>query len=90
MAAADRDDLADREALAGVHSTKVKVGNGLTAAAYPHIVLKGDLTGDGVADAWAVAADGSLVVLPGVAGGGFGAPVTVSGAGTWSGVASLG
>ena len=74
----------------GNFGTRVKVGNGLTAAAYPHVVLKGDLTGDGVADAWAVTADGSLVVLPGVAGGGFGAPVTVSGAGTWSGVTSLG
>lgn len=90
-----RDDVSGKVWLypgtgGGNFGDKVRIGSGLTAAAYPHVVLKGDVNGDGLPDAWATTAGGGLVLLPGVAGGGFGCPVTESAPGTWSGVTTLG
>ncbi|MBW8804588.1 MAG: hypothetical protein JF587_12150 [Catenulisporales bacterium] len=74
----------------GDESTRVCAGAGLKARNFPQAIAKGDVTGDGVADIWAVHKNGDLFVLPGLAGGGFGLPRNVANQAAWAGVTTLG
>jgi len=74
----------------GTADTRVRIGSGLPAAEYPLLVTKGDVTGDGKADIWAVGKSGGLFVAPGRSGGSFGKPAPVSCDPFWSGVTALG
>lgn len=74
----------------GDETTRVQIGSGLTAADYPHVITKGDATGDGHVDVWAVGAQGGLHLLAGNASGGFDAPVLESSDPAWTGVQTLG
>ncbi|MFJ3921514.1 FG-GAP repeat domain-containing protein [Streptomyces sp. NPDC090022] len=56
---------------------RVKIGSGVTAAAFPSLGTAGDLTGDGLADLPAVDATGRAVYFRGTATGIDGAPVVV-------------
>jgi FG-GAP-like repeat len=76
--------------ITGDSSNRVPAGTGFTAAAYPLMTSIGDTNGDGIPDLYATTASGGLVFIPGVTGGGFGSPVTVSGTKTnWSKVTGL-
>ncbi|MEV0410503.1 hypothetical protein AB0I68_06715 [Streptomyces sp. NPDC050448] len=57
-------------------ANRVKIGSGIARAAYPALGSNGDLTGDGLADLWAVAADGKAVAFRGTAAGIDASPVT--------------
>ncbi|MEY9925970.1 hypothetical protein ABH926_000590 [Catenulispora sp. GP43] len=74
----------------GDGSTRVQIGSGLDAAAYPFVITKGDANGDGHADIYAVGAAGGLYLLAGDASGGFGAPTLVSSDAAWTGIKALG
>ncbi|MEY9933752.1 hypothetical protein ABH926_008412 [Catenulispora sp. GP43] len=74
----------------GDGTTRVLIGHGLSAARYPLLITKGDANGDGLPDIWAVNKHGNLVLLPGVAGGGFGKPEAVATHKAWAGVSALG
>ncbi|MEY9905370.1 hypothetical protein ABIA35_001586 [Catenulispora sp. MAP12-49] len=74
----------------GDESTRVQIGSGLDAADYPFVITKGDVTGDGHADIYAVGASGGLYLLSGNASGGFGAPALVSSDPAWTGIKALG
>jgi hypothetical protein len=69
---------------------RVRIGSGVTAAQYPHLITKGDVTGDGHPDIWAVGACGDLYLLKGTASGGFGKPTVVSTSPVWKTVTTLG
>ena len=71
-------------------SARVRIGSGLPAAQYPHLVTKGDTTGDGYADIWATGACGNLYLIKGKADGHFGSPVVVSTSPVWKTVTALG
>ncbi|MFF4297585.1 FG-GAP-like repeat-containing protein [Streptomyces vinaceus] len=60
----------------GVTANRVKIGSGIARAAYPVLGSSGDLTGDGLADLWAVTADGKAVAFRGSAAGLDGTPVS--------------
>jgi len=74
----------------GDESTRVQIGTGLDAVAYPFVITKGDADGDGHADVYAVGAQGGLYLLAGNASGGFDAPVLVSSDPAWTGIKALG
>jgi len=74
----------------GDSNNRILVGTGFTAATYPLMTSIGDANGDGIPDLYATTASGGLVFIPGVTGGGFASPVTVSGTKTnWSKVTGL-
>ncbi len=50
-------------------SARTKIASGVARADYPVLGSSGDLTGDGVTDLWAVAADGRTVLFRGTANG---------------------
>ncbi|MFE3585724.1 hypothetical protein [Streptomyces vinaceus] len=54
----------------------MRIGSGIARAAYPVLGSSGDLTGDGLADLWAVTADGKAVAFRGSAAGLDGTPVS--------------
>ncbi|MEJ8640539.1 VCBS repeat-containing protein [Streptomyces sp. MS1.HAVA.3] len=54
---------------AGWGSARTKTASGVTRADYPVLGASGDLSGDGVTDLWAVAADGRTVLFRGTANG---------------------
>jgi hypothetical protein len=70
--------------------TRVCIGSGLDAAHYPLLVTKGDVTGDGYADIWAVGKSGDLFLVKGKSGGHCGRPAVVSSSPFWKGVTALG
>lgn len=74
----------------GDETTRVQIGSGLDAATYPFVITKGDVTGDGHADIYAVGASGGLYLSAGDASGGFGAPTLVSSDPAWTGIKALG
>jgi len=74
----------------GDETTRVQIGSGLDAATYPFVITKGDVTGDGHADIYAVGASGGLYLLAGDASGGFGTPTLVSSDPAWTGIKALG
>ncbi|MET9888120.1 FG-GAP-like repeat-containing protein [Streptomyces sp. NPDC006430] len=51
----------------GDTAARVKIGSGVTAAAYPGVGSVGDVTGDGIADLWARKTDNTVVGWPGKA-----------------------
>ena len=74
----------------GDTSTRVLVGTGFTTAKYPLVTSIGDANGDGVPDLYATTASGGLVFIPGLSGGGIGAPAAVTGTKTnWSHVTGV-
>lgn len=74
----------------GDETTRVQIGTGLDAAAYPFVITKGDADGDGRADVYAVGASGGLYLSAGDAVGGFDAPTLVSSDPAWTGITALG
>lgn len=74
----------------GDETTRVQIGSGLDAATYPFVITKGDVTGDGHADVYAVGASDGLCLSAGNASGGFDAPALVSGDPAWTGIKALG
>gem|GEM_PF-5718080 len=74
----------------GDETTRVQIGSGLDAATYPFVITKGDVTGDGHADIYAVGASGGLYLSVGNASGGFDAPTLVSSDPAWTGIKALG
>ncbi|GAA2835761.1 hypothetical protein GCM10010441_70240 [Kitasatospora paracochleata] len=59
------DGSVDYRALADPNAGTVPGTGGVTPAAFPTVGSNGDLTGDGIADLWAVGSDGKLVVWSG-------------------------
>jgi len=74
----------------GDETDRVFLGGGLSAANFPLAVAKGDATGDGLPDIWAVHKNGDLFVLPGLAGGGYGDPQNLANHAAWADVTALG
>jgi len=74
----------------GTATTRVRIGSGLSAADYPLLETKGDVTGDGHADIWAVGKSGGLFLVKGTKSGGFGRPVEISCSAFWHSVTALG
>lgn len=74
----------------GTAATRTRIGSGLDAARFPLLVTKGDVTGDGHADIWAVGKAGNLYLVKGTAAGGFCGPEVVSRSAFWGGVTALG
>ncbi|MER6777912.1 MULTISPECIES: FG-GAP-like repeat-containing protein [unclassified Streptomyces] len=67
----------------GSAASRVQVGSGVTAAAFPTVGSSGDISGDGIPDLWARKTDNTMVGWPGVKTGadstGFSAPFPIDG-----------
>ena len=74
----------------GQFGSRAKIGSGFTAAAYRSVITKGDVTGDGNVDLWALGSNGKLYLFPGDGSGGFGHRILRSNHGYWAGVTALG